>query len=338
MPSLLHPPIPQAPTQQTRRVGVELEYGTLPLDATAQLIQAKLGGEWQVHNAFYHQVLGTELGDFKLEIDSRLLTEKAYEQPLRELGLDLKGTQVGDQTLEKVLEQLMGQTASQLVPYEIAAPPLPYDQLPRLDELRQALHEAGAEGTRGSLAFAFGLHLNPELPDHSAASVLAHLRAFLILYPWLLREGQVDLTRRFSPFIDPFPQDYIDLLFDADYQPDGPQLVADYHQHNPDRNRPLDCYPLFTELWPEATQPLEAEIGKLNPRPTYHYRLPNCDIDRDDWSLLDEWNRWVAVEQLAQASAQLKDLMAAHQRQQADTWFNFSQQWHQYLTEHYFTT
>lgn len=181
-----------------------------------------------------------------------------------------------------------------------------------------------------------GLHLNPEVPSHEAESVLAHVRAFLLLYPWLLRDGEVDRTRRVSHFIDPFPKDYLKLLFDANYTPDGPQLVRDYHQYNPDRNRPLDLYPLLAELWPNEVKEL-GDLGKLRPRPTYHYRLPNSDIDREDWSLIGEWNRWVKVETLAAQPRQMQTSMQTYLTMEADTLINFEQDWYQYLNQHYFS-
>jgi hypothetical protein len=264
-----------------------------------------------------------------------LLTHKAYHKPLKQLGIDPEEISLGDQSLAEVLEDLMGETASLVVPFEIGAPPIPYDQLERLDELRQSLREAGAEGTRESWAYAFGVHLNPEVPSRTTESVLAHVRAFLILYPWLLQDGEIDRTRRMSPFIDPFPQEYLELLFDADYAPEGPEMVRDYHQYNPDRNRPLDLYPLLAELWPKVVESFEG-IGKLRPRPTYHYRLPNSDIDRADWSLIEEWNRWVKIEKLAHQPALIKDLMQTYLKQKSDTLINFEQDWVQYLNQNYF--
>jgi hypothetical protein len=37
----------------------------------------------------------------------------------------------------------------------------------------------------------------------------------------------------------------------------------------------------------------------VKPRPAFHYRLPNCMVDEADWTLAEEWNRWVVVERLA---------------------------------------
>jgi hypothetical protein len=43
-------------------------------------------------------------------------------------------------------------------------------------------------------------------------------------------------------------------------------------------------------------------------RPTFHYRLPNCDIDEVTWSPAQEWNRWVFVERLGADRTQLNQL------------------------------
>jgi len=43
--------------------------------------------------------------------------------------------------------------------------------------------------------------------------------------------------------------------------------------------------------------PVEREL--IKPRPTWHYRLPNCLIDDPDWSLRDPWHEWVRIETLA---------------------------------------
>jgi hypothetical protein len=43
--------------------------------------------------------------------------------------------------------------------------------------------------------------------------------------------------------------------------------------------------------------PVEREL--IKPRPTWHYRLPNCLIDDPDWSLRDPWREWVRIEKLA---------------------------------------
>jgi hypothetical protein len=43
----------------------------------------------------------------------------------------------------------------------------------------------------------------------------------------------------------------------------------------------------------------------VRPRPTFHYRLPNCLVDDPSWSFALEWNRWVEVERLAEDPVRL---------------------------------
>jgi hypothetical protein len=161
------------------------------------------------------------------------------------------------------------------------------------------LYEAGARGTRRSFRYAFGMHINPELPSDKACSIRDHLRAFLLLMPWLSDRVDVDLTRRVMPFINPFPNDYVRLVLQRDYPDDANRLIDDYLKHNPTRNRPLDLLPVLAYL-DETRVMREVEDPHLvKPRPAYHYRLPNCLIDEPNWSIAREWNTWVAVEKLA---------------------------------------
>ncbi|MGC9519888.1 MAG: amidoligase family protein, partial [Desulfuromonadaceae bacterium] len=40
----------------------------------------------------------------------------------------------------------------------------------------------------------------------------------------------------------------------------------------------------------------------------FHYRLPNCQIDKDNWSLAQSWNTWWVVEELANQPEELEFL------------------------------
>ena len=44
------------------------------------------------------------------------------------------------------------------------------------------LHEASAQGTRASVLYAFGMHINPEIPSDHPAMLRDVLRAFVLLY------------------------------------------------------------------------------------------------------------------------------------------------------------
>ena len=113
--------------------------------------------------------------------------------------------------------------------------------------------------------------------------------------------------RRALPFADPFPRTYVRKVVDPNYQPALPQLVDDYLEANPTRNRELDLLPLFTHLAPERVRAKVAD-ALIKARPTYHYRLPDTRLSDPAWSLIVEWNRWVEVEHLAADAAALRRL------------------------------
>jgi hypothetical protein len=65
--------------------------------------------------------------------------------------------------------------------------------------------------------------------------------------------------------------------------------------------------PLFKHLRPAL---IEARVDdeRVKARPTFHYRLPNCEIERADWYLDSSWNIWCVVEQLADDPDLLQEL------------------------------
>jgi hypothetical protein len=284
---------------QVRKAGFELEYAGLRIEPSAKLVQQVFGGEIDGVSTFVHQV-HTSVGRFSVEIDATLLKDKAYEKPLRALGFD------PEQRDMQWLETKLLDAASLMVPIEIAAPPIAIDQLEPLDELRRRLMEAGAQGTRRSVLYAFGMHINPEVPDpHDAATLRDTLRAFLLLYPWLKEQVSVNISRRIAPYINPFPTDYARLILAHDYPADSNRLIDDYLQHNATRNRPLDMLPALACLDADCVNRTVEDPHLVKPRPAFHYRLPNCLIDEPDWTLAGEWNTWVTVERLANDKAKL---------------------------------
>ena len=77
------------------------------------------------------------------------------------------------------------------------------------------------------------------------------------------------------------------------------QLIKDYHEHNPTRNRSFDMTPSFAFIDEGLTRSLYGREEKINKRPTFHYRLPNCELSNPDWSIDKEWGIWQKVEKLA---------------------------------------
>jgi hypothetical protein len=185
------------------------------------------------------------------------------------------------------------------------------DQLAELNLLIAALRRAGAKGTSDSWAYAFGMHLNPELPGTDAGTIVCYMKAFFCLFDWMVEKSEIDFTRRLTPYIAPFPDDYVEKVVDPAYQPELPQLIDDYLNANPTRNRVLDMLPLFSHL-DSARVKEQVSDPRVKSRPTLHYRLPDCEIDRADWDLSNAWMIWLQVEYLAADPGRLADLCARY--------------------------
>ena len=87
------------------------------------------------------------------------------------------------------------------------------------------------------------------------------------------------------------------------------EIFADYLEHNATRNRALDLLPMMAEIDEDRVR-RAVDDPKIKARPAFHYRLPNCHIEREDWSLSQPWNVWWVVEELAQRPDDLRDLGA----------------------------
>lgn len=285
-----------------RRVGMELEFSGVEIDSIAAIMVAQLGGEAEVISPYEQVVRDTALGTFGLELDYSYLKRLGRERNLAD-----------DTELEQLGESLLKLVAEQLVPHEIVSPPIDMGDLWRLGDLLQRLRQAGAKGTRHAAVYAFGLHMNQELPDLTAGTILAYMRSFLCLYEWLVEREQVDLSRRITPYIDPFPRKYVLQVLDPDYTPDMTTLIDDYLALNATRNRALDMLPLFTHL-DEARVRAAVDDDRVKGRPTLHYRLPNCQVDEGNWSLASPWRNWLQVEALACDERRLELVCRAYRR------------------------
>jgi hypothetical protein len=236
-------------------------------------------------------VRDTRLGDFAVEIDSKVLKERRWEHKLEHMGA---GTRLID-AVDDVLETL----ARAWIPCEIASPPIAIDRLHEIEPLREGLHAAGAKGTRASPLYAFGFQLNPELPADDATTILRHLQSYVTMSDWLEKTARIDRTRRILPFVDSFPLAWRSRVIAHDEAPTIDALIDEYVAFNPTRNRPLDMLPAFAWLRPDRVLGRARDPDRIHPRPTFHYRLPNSCIDDATWSFAAEWNRWVQVERLA---------------------------------------
>lgn len=298
------PPHPANADGQPRRMGIEVEFSGLGMTRIAEIIQAELGGTLDTQSKYEMTLrdvpMGDYRGDFGIELDS------VY---MKRLG-QAKDPDAEVDDLDNLAESVISLIAEQVVPFEVVSPPIPLPEVWRVDSIIQRLREAGARGTRQAPLYAFGLHLNPELPALDAATITAHLQAFLLLFDWLAKRSEVDLSRRITPYIDPFPKAYMRLLLAEDYAPDMASLIDDYLSHNATRNRALDMLPLFAHIDDDRVRS-QVDDDRIKARPTFHYRLPNCQIDEPEWGIIRAWRDWLQIEALAADPARLDTLRSA---------------------------
>lgn len=291
-----------------RKVGIEIEFGRIGAREAAVLVRDLFGGTIEELDPHRFRIDGTRFGAFKCELD----TQYAHLQVDPDRDLDLLPAELRQPVANLVGKAgaAIGEIARYWMPSEVMTPPLPFEAIAEADRLVAQLRTAGAEGTRAAAIYAFGVQLNPEVPATDAGSLLRHLQAYVLCSDWLRREIDIDATRRLLPFVDRFPRRYVRLILDRNYRPDRDRLIADYLQHNPTRNRELDMLPLFKQLDPERVTAALPGV-KINPRPAFHYRLPNAALEDPDWSIVTEWNRWVKVETLAADGFRLRAMADA---------------------------
>ena len=277
---------------EPRRLGIELEFIGLPLERVAECLVTVFGGEREEISDYECLVHSPDLGEFTVELDFSYLKRRGRER------------QAGNEGLEDLAEGVIALVAKRLVPVEIVAPPIAMRDLWRLEDLIREVRAAGARGTRDAAHFAFGLHLNPEMPALDAATVQRDRQAFMCLYRWLMQRSAVDVSRRLTPYIDPYPKKYVQELLQSAAPGDTSELIDQYLAHNPTRNRALDMLPLFAHLDEERVR-ATVDDPRIKPRPTLHYRLPNCQIDEPQWALVHAWRDWLQLEALATDPARL---------------------------------
>jgi len=297
------PPQPRTRDGALRRVGVELEMKGLEIDTMSRLVADHVHGQVEDVSRYEHRITGAGAGDWLVELDFEYLKQRGRQRRAGDEGVLAQ--------LDDAAEELLAAGSQALVPMEVVSPPLPMDRLGRLEHLIARLRDAGARGTRDGLTFAFGVHLNPELPDTDAATVTRYLKAFLCLFEWLRAEARVDLLRRLTVYIDPFPVEYVQKVIEPGYQPDAARLIDDYLRDNPTRNRALDMLPLFAHMDEERVR-RRIDDPRIKARPTLHYRLPNCEIDEPGWGLQQIWGDWLQVEHLAADPERLERVCRAY--------------------------
>ncbi|HEY7884973.1 MAG TPA: amidoligase family protein [Cellvibrionaceae bacterium] len=300
--ALQMPPRRTSHSGEERRVGIELEMSGLTLQQLANAVASELGLQVESSSRYERLLKGDAAGDWLIELDFDLL---------KKMGRENRDPNSILADIEEAAENLLHWGAEQLVPLEVVSPPLPISRLHEVEALIASLRKQGALGTAGNLLYAFGMQFNPEVPSTTAADITDYLKAFLCGYDWLYNRAQVNLTRRITAYVDPFPKSYVRLVVSPDYQPDISTLIDDYLEHNPTRNRALDMLPLFHHI-DESRVLAQVDDPLVKARPTFHYRLPNCEIDRPDWGLHRAWNDWVAIERLAEDKARLAHCCRAY--------------------------
>jgi hypothetical protein len=278
------PPVIDKDDGTARRVGFELEFSGISLDQTARAVCAALGGTVTSATAAERDIHVDGLGDFIVELDWDYLKRLAAEQGVAATGGEWLDT--------------LSQAAALLVPVEVVCPPIPVTEIDALQPMVAALRDAGAKGTEDTLIAAYGVHINPEIPRRDAATLQAYLTAFALLQWWLVEAHAVDPARRVSPYVDLYPEAYL-LQVLSRPEPAMDDLFDDYLAHNATRNRALDLLPLLADLDEDRVR-RTVDDPRIKARPTFHYRLPNCQIERPGWSLAGPWNTWCVVEELAQ--------------------------------------
>jgi hypothetical protein len=325
MPGLL-PTLEKNHQGQERRIGVEIEFAGVDPNIVLAILVELFGGTPKTNHVFDYSIKGSSLGDFILELDSSKL--KSLGETLSE-SIEHKTSS----HLELLALPLLSKAAELLIPWEIVTAPIPLSRYSELLPLIVKLRKAGALGTRHSLQFAFGLHLNPDLPDLSAPTILRYLRAYCCLYDWIYIKEKVDWARKVTPYIRHFKPDYIKHILSMNYQPSMDELIDDYLRFNPTRNRDLDMLPLFMFIDEKRVRKKIADV-RVNARPTFHYRLPNCDIDNSEWNVDHPWKLWLEVEKLANNKSQLDELCAAYLSDSNRLTANIDSQWLKKLNQY----
>lgn len=308
------PPLLHTVAGRPRRVGVELEMNGVSLDELAATVARVLSLTISQTGRYERRLGGDPAGHWQVELDFDLLKRLGREKRHR----DTFAGELGDSA-----EEMLKWMAENLVPVELVSPPLPMHRLDDCEALVAELRAAGARGTSDRWLNAFGMHFNPEVPDERANTITAYLKAFVCLYDWLWQRAQVNVSRQMTNYIDPYPTDYVRLLVRADYWPGREQLIDDYLRHNPTRNRALDMMPLFIHMDEDRVRARTSD-ALIKPRPSFHYRLPDCEIHKPDWTLSQAWGDWVEVERLAADANRLAGCCQAYQGFLADPldrWF-----------------
>jgi hypothetical protein len=257
----------------------------------AEALAHHLGGSTDAEDPHAYRVRDTPLGDMLVETDLRYVHPQRRHQSRVRLGARTAA--------------LLGTMVSPVVPHELILTPVARSRLPEVDKMLPVLRAAGARGRGVILLDSLSLHFNVELSEADAETVAACLKAFLILDPRLRQEIAHGSMRRTLALPPRYPEAYRRRVLDWDYWPDISTLMSDYLAANPTRKRGLDLLPLFAHLDASRIRSVLPR-EKIGPRLAFHYRLPQAHLSAPDWSIMPDWRRWLAVENLATNKAELR--------------------------------
>lgn len=275
---------------QVRRLGVELEFSGLDAVEAADVVQEVLGGRIDPGSRSDIRV-DTELGEFRVELDVRLISKHVIREVAEDAGLSRE--------LANDIEDTVASALGAVAPYEVVFPPIPLDQLDAVDRVVEGLREAGATGSTTGVVRNFAMQLNPELTQPNRVALLTHVQAFCVLQEWLALECDISTMRKLMSWAKLYEEPYVQHVLRADYRPSLQTFTADYLRFNPTRDYALDLLPALAWLLDEDERPELLNAHGVRARPTFHYRLPDSRVDDPEWSVAQEWNRWVEVERLA---------------------------------------
>jgi hypothetical protein len=298
-----------------RRAGFEFEFGGVEIKSAAECVQKLFGGELESQSRFEYKCKSS-VGDFSIKIDADMILALKHRDFFDEFGVEFKGEGLGEW-----IEEMIEKSALLFVPCEVVTPPLEYGDFKNVEKLRVELEKIGAQGTFANLHYAFGFHINVEAPDLEVRTLVDYLRAYLLIQEFIKEVSEIDLTRRVTPYIDPFPSEYSKELLDVDFKPNMKEFMEHYFKFNPTRNREFDMTPIFGVIDKELTKASIKEPELLKPRPAFHYRLPNCAIGDGGWSVELEWNRFILIEELANSHSNISLLISQYKKIEESTIF-----------------
>lgn len=298
----IKPKITKNYENKQRSVGFELEFSNIDLEDILAILKSEFKfEEKRVNNYFYE--LKSPYGKFVLEVDFELLTQQKLHENAKKISKTL-GISIKEKDVNSI-EQFIAQLSKDVVPYEISTPPLPLDKINLIDQIVEKLAKNDAKGTSYKFYYAFGLHINVEVISLEIKSLLAYLRAYVILQDFINKDAKIDLARKITPFIDNFKEDYIKHILNENYNPTQKEFIDDYLKFNPTRNRSLDMLPILAFIDEKQVREVLPE-EKIKARPAFHYRLSNSSIEDKSWKVAHEWNRWINIENLANDEQNLK--------------------------------